>query len=243
MATFKTFIKMHKSLLNGALIPTVEEEYFNKINFPLDHVYLDNGKESYFLQIAQHFYKNKFRILQVITENPSVIEKIKEYCQDAKIIAGGHISSIKEAENFLNCQSDYIIIERLFAQKPSLVKSYFKLFGRHLIVSIGDKDGFLAGNKDIRTEEFAHLLGKLKVRNVLYVFHETNLSGGLNLEAFKKIRNIIGSSNVGYSGGISSLDDIEKLRNLGANFVVVGTALYTGSLNYRDATKLFKNEN
>lgn len=234
---------MHDLILNAVLIPAVEEEYFKKIKFTVGPSDLNEGSESRFIKISQYFYKNKFRVLQIITEDPSIIRKIKEYCSDAIIIGGGHINSIEEATNFLNNQSDYIIVERLFARKPSLIKSYLKLFGKHLIVSIGDKNGFLSYNENIRTEEFANMLGETRLKNVLYVSDKTKLTGFINLKMFKKVRDIMGSGNIGYSGGISSLDDLKMLKNLGANFVVVGTAFYTSSLNYRNAIKLFKDEN
>ena len=37
------------------------------------------------------------------------------------------------------------------------------------------------------------------------------------------------------SGGISSTDDIKEVRSLGAKGVVIGSAIYTGTLRYKDA--------
>lgn len=234
---------MHDSILNAVIIPAVERGYFKKIEFTADPSDLEEGSESRLIKISQYFCQNRFKVLQVITKDPSIIRKIKEHCSDAIIIGGGHINSVEEAANFLDNHSDYIIIERLFARRPNLVKRYLKLFGKRLIVSIGDRNGFLASNKDIRTEEFASMLGETKVKNVLYVSDKNKLTGNINLKTFKKVRNIIRSGNVGYSGGISSLDHLKMLKSLGANFVVVGTALYTGTLNYQKAISLFKNEN
>lgn len=243
MITLIDSTKMHDSILNAVVIPAVEEGYFKKIKFIIGPPDLNQGSRSRFIKISQYFYQNGFRVLQIITENPSIIRKIKEYCGEAIIIGGGHIGSIEEATNFLDNQSDYIIVGRLFARKPGLVKNYLKLFGKRLIVSIGDKNGLLAHNENIRTEGFAKRLEKLRLKNVLYMNDEARLTGNMNLKTFKKVRNIMRSSNIGYSGGVSSLNHLKMLKSLGANFVVVGTSLYTGLLNYRSAIELSKNEN
>jgi phosphoribosylformimino-5-aminoimidazole carboxamide ribotide isomerase len=39
------------------------------------------------------------------------------------------------------------------------------------------------------------------------------------------------------SGGVSSIDDIKRIRSLGAKGVVIGSALYTGKLDYREVLK------
>ncbi|MEK7550324.1 MAG: HisA/HisF-related TIM barrel protein [Patescibacteria group bacterium] len=228
--------------LKGIVIPCVEEEYlktlkFNRI-FP-SLINKNDRKGADFIRIAEYFYQDGFKVLQVITENYLIIKNIKKRCRDAKIVGGGNIESVKTAAEFLNNQSDYFIIGRLFAKTPNLIKSWVKLFGRRLIVSVDDRNGSLANNKNINTTDFSMLLANNKVKNVIYVSENTKLIGGVNLSGFEKVRSIIKNSIVIYSGGVSSLGDIRVLKNAGADSIIVGTALYNKGINYSDAKKVF----
>jgi len=228
--------------LKGIVIPCVEEEYLKTLKFnektpPI--IDKEDKKGIDFIRIAEYFYQNGFRVLQVITENYLIIKKIKETCRNIKVVGGGNIDSIKTAIEYLNNQTDYLVIGRLFAESPNLIKSWVKLFGRRLIVSVDDRKGLLTGNTSFSTDVFAELLLKNKVKNVIYVSDDTKLIGGINLVGFKKVRSIIKDGVVIYSGGISSLEDIRVLKNAGANSIIVGTALYSKRFNCSDAMRVF----
>lgn len=216
--------------LQNEIIPAIERGYLKK-NVSLG---------SDFVQITNHFYSLGANVLQIIVEKDNeIIKKVKENHPSFYIIGGGNIDSIRKAREFLNNQSDYIIIGRLFAQNPKLVKDYLKLFGKHLIVSVDDCKSWLAGNKNVSTTDFSMLLANNKVKNVIYVSDDTKLIGGINLLEFKKIRSIIKNSILIYSGGVSSLADISDLKDAKADSIIVGTALYNKIVNYADAKKVF----
>lgn len=228
--------------LKGIVIPCVEEEYLKTLKFNRNFPSLINKKGrkgSDFIRIAEYFYQDGFKVLQVITEDYLIIKNIKERCRDAKIVGGGDIESVKTATEFLNNQSDYFIIGRLFAKTPNLIKSWVKLFGRRLIVSVDDRKGFLASNNNVGTDSFTRLLLENKVKNVIYVSDQTKLIGGINLDGFRSVRNKIKNAVVIYSGGVSSLDDLKILKKAGADSVIVGTALYNKIFSYSDAKKVF----
>jgi phosphoribosylformimino-5-aminoimidazole carboxamide ribotide isomerase len=56
----------------------------------------------------------------------------------------------------------------------------------------------------------------------------------LNLDIIKEV---VGSTTMGViaSGGISSMADIGAVKNLGAVGAVIGTALYKGKIDFKDA--------
>ena len=43
-----------------------------------------------------------------------------------------------------------------------------------------------------------------------------------------------------YSGGITSLDDLKVLYDLGTDYVVIGSALYKGVINFEDTIQFQK---
>ncbi len=130
--------------LKGIIIPCVEEEYFKIFDSKIETIYpmfVKNKKESEFIRNAFYFFREGFRVLQIITDDCSVIKKIKKITGNTTIIGGGNINSVEKAVNFLNNQSDYIIVGKFFAKNPNLIKGWIKLFKQHLIVSIDDNKG------------------------------------------------------------------------------------------------------
>ena len=62
---------------------------------------------------------------------------------------------------------------------------------------------------------------------------------GINVEIIKEL---IGKTDIPiiYSGGITTLEDIKTLKELGIYGVVIGSALYKGLINLKDAVKIAK---
>lgn len=228
--------------LEGIVIPCVEEEYFEKLGIDVatfSSMVGKDRKESEFIRNAFYFFREGFRVLQIITDDCSVIKKIKKITDGLTIIGGGNINSVEKAINFLNNQSDYIIVGKFLAKNPTFVKEWTKIFKKRLIVSIDDNKGYLTGNKSLRVETYVKLLSENKVQNIIYVDEDTKLTGKISPNRFGMIKNIMKKGNVIYSGGVSSLQDVEVLKNRGADSVIVGSALYNGKMHYTDVKNIF----
>ena len=65
------------------------------------------------------------------------------------------------------------------------------------------------------------------------------LLNGINLEPIKELLNNV-SIPIIYSGGITSVDDLKVLSDIGVDFVVIGSALYKGLITLEDALKYQK---
>ena len=211
--------------LKNKLIGCIERQYLTKMDD--------------YLKPAIHFYKQGFEVLQVINKNSLIIKELKEICPNIQILAGGNINLLKKASKYLEGQSDYIVVGRFLAKNPDLIEDWVRLFGQHLIVSVDDKGGVLTNNGNVLTRDYAKLLVKNKVKNVIYVSENTKLVGGINLDGFKIVRDILKNAIVIYSGGVSSLDDLRILKKAGADSVIIGTALYNKKFKYEDAKEAF----
>jgi phosphoribosylformimino-5-aminoimidazole carboxamide ribotide isomerase len=53
------------------------------------------------------------------------------------------------------------------------------------------------------------------------------------------VKKLVDSTDLGVivSGGISSLEDLEKIAAMNAKGAVIGSALYTGKINLKDAIR------
>ena len=62
---------------------------------------------------------------------------------------------------------------------------------------------------------------------------------GIDLKPVKELLSNL-SIPIIYSGGITSLDDLKVLYDLGTDYVVIGSALYKGVINFEDTIQFQK---
>jgi len=81
----------------------------------------------------------------------------------------------------------------------------------------------------------ADMFQRMGLRWVLYT--DIDVEGrqsGVNIEGIRRLVRAVDMGIV-VGGGISSISDILSIKHLGADGVVVGTAIYTGRLNLKEA--------
>lgn len=112
-------------------------------------------------------------------------------------------------------------------------------FGERLVVALDTRSGTVAvkgwTEESERTLlELADALIDVGVRRFLHT--DVERDGTLTSPNFDSLRALIGlGTPVIASGGVSSLEDIERLRDLGAEAAIVGRALYEGTVDLREA--------
>src|SRR5437868_11275757 len=93
----------------------------------------------------------------------------------------------------------------------------------------------------IRALELAHAVAKAGVERVIYTdVARDGMLTGLNLEQTNLIARESGLK-VTASGGVSSLDDIKRVKQLsafGVDSVIVGKALYEGRFTLKEALQV-----
>ena len=128
----------------------------------------------------------------------------------------------------------------MFITKPENIALFVKNFNEKLVCSVPDMSGYLTPDKKVKTRSYLKLVMHSGVHNIIYVDDATKLKGGVDIKKFREIRSITNGSNLVYSGGIRNLKDISNLKEAGADSVIVGTALHNGSIDFTEASTLFK---
>ncbi len=178
--------------------------------------------------------------------NLSVVEEIiKEVSIPVQM--GGGIRTIEDATNLLDMGVERIILGTLAIQNPDAVKVLSSEFGsEHIMVALDSKDSqVVVRGWTEKTDQTAPELGKIMedkgAGGILFtnVDHE-GLLGGFNVEP---LLNLLKSVNIPvvYSGGVSSLEDLSILSKTDAYGVVIGSALYKGTMKFEDALNYEKN--
>jgi phosphoribosylformimino-5-aminoimidazole carboxamide ribotide isomerase len=182
-------------------------------------------------------------------QNLKVIKKIAKVIK-TPIQFGGGIRNLKTIKEVLNCGVEYVILGTTAVSKPEFVKKAVKRFGKRIMVSI-DASKLLVKVRgwEKKTRKTAPILTKemerLGVRNI--IFTDIKRDGTLKGPNISQIKKMLKAVNIPLivSGGISSLEDIKKLKPLekkGLSGVIIGKALYTGRIDLKEAITIGESE-
>jgi phosphoribosylformimino-5-aminoimidazole carboxamide ribotide isomerase len=153
---------------------------------------------------------------------------------------GGGIRTIETIEIILCKGIERVILGTSAVNDQELVKKAVGSFGKNLAVAIDAKDGLVAIEGWAKTSEFAAIGFAKKMEELgasIIIYTDISRDGmlkGPNLKAMEEMVKAVGIDVIA-SGGVTSLQDIKDLKNIGVSGAIVGKALYTGDVDLREA--------
>ncbi len=180
---------------------------------------------------------------------PKNFDIIREIVQtvSCEVQVGGGVRTIKTIEEYMDAGVSRVILgTAAFLNQELLVESCAR-FPQNIAIGIDTKMGKIAVKgwtevMDLNTES---VLSDLKAHGTSLVIH-TNVDRdgtmeGVNLDS---VREFVEKSPIPVvaSGGIASIEDIEKLSTLeqsGLVGVILGRSIYTGKIDLTEAIKRF----
>jgi len=175
--------------------------------------------------------------------NLSSIKKIREVFHGA-IEVGGGIRKKEDIELLLNSGIDRVILGTIAVENPDFVKEVCKIFPDRIIAGIDARDGYVAVKgwvelTKIKATELAQRMKEHGVWGIIYTdISRDGMLTGPNIEATKALVDSL-TIPVIASGGVSSIEDIKKLAKIQNLWgVIVGKALYSGTIKLSEAIKL-----
>lgn len=153
---------------------------------------------------------------------------------------GGGIRTIEMIEIILCKGIHRVILGTSAVKDPDLVKKAVQSFGNSLAVAIDAKDGMVAIDGWAKTSEFtaigfAKKMEELGAKILIYTdISRDGMLKGPNLRAMEDMVKAVGIEVIA-SGGVTNLQDIKNLKEIGVAGVIVGKALYTGDVDLREA--------
>lgn len=153
---------------------------------------------------------------------------------------GGGIRNIATVERLLRAGVERVIISTAAVEDPQFVRDAGKRFPESLVIAIDARDGRIATHgwqKDtgIVAVDFARSMARLGVKRFIYT--DVNRNATLTEPNFSAIFELVQALKLPViaSGGISTLSHLKMLRKIGVEGAVVGKALYTGNIDYKQA--------
>lgn len=173
--------------------------------------------------------------------NYKAIEQIKKSCS-MEIEVGGGIRSREAVDYFFSAGIDFIILGTAAVYDRELLLYTVSKYGERIIVGIDSKDGNIAVHgwlteSKLKDAEFANEIKALGIKTVIYT--DISKDGMLEGPNFGTLEDINSTGlNIIASGGITTISDLKKLKEIGVYGAILGKALYTGKLDFKKALEV-----
>ncbi len=172
--------------------------------------------------------------------NLKILEKIKKKTS-LKVDFGGGIKSRQSVIDSFNAGADQIILGSLAVTQPDLVKSWIEELGAgQIIIGADTKDNAIATNGWLETHNediFSFINNYIAdgARHFLCTdIQKDGMLEGPNIALYKKIIAKCEGVQLIASGGVSSMDDVEKLKKIGVEGIIIGKAMYEDKIAISD---------
>ena len=181
-----------------------------------------------------------------VAGEPRNMEAVRQIARETSlsIELGGGIRQEDVAERLLRQGVSRMVLGTAAVEDRELVEKLCRRFGEAVAVSLDARDGKIAvhGWQEDTVFEVLRLSREMVdagVRRLIYT--DIKRDGTLTGPNFDMIKRLIAETNVPVivAGGISRLDHLRRISELGAEGAVIGKALYTGDINLAEAIVSF----
>lgn len=173
--------------------------------------------------------------------NEPVVKKIVESV-NIPVQLGGGIRDIDGVDTLLDLGVSRVIIGTIALKKPNWIKEIISRYGNKIIVSIDAINGFVATDgwesvSDVRAIDYINQLESYGLERIVYTDIEKD--GMLSGPNFGIYQELVGKTSIEIiaSGGVTTLEDIKRLRDMGLYGAIIGKALYDGKLDLEEVLK------
>ena len=178
------------------------------------------------------------------TVNLDIIQEIVNKF-DVKIEIGGGIRSFESIQKYADVGVEKVILGSAAIKDKIFLKDACKKFSNKIALGLDAKDGYLSvsgwkENSNQLTLDYLKEVNDFGASRLIYT--DINRDGMKQSPNFEETSKIADTSNcpVIISGGVSSIDDIKKakeLNNKNVEGIIVGKAIYDGDIKLEELAK------
>ena len=173
------------------------------------------------------------------TPNLETVLKIREntglFCE-----IGGGIRSMETVERYLSAGLDRVILGTAAVEDENFLRRAVDRYGEKIATGADIRDGMISvkgwtQQSAVTTEEFFEKMQTLGVSTVICTdISRDGAMRGTNREMYRRLSERY-RVRITASGGVSTLEDVISLREMGLYGAIIGKAYYTGDLNLKEA--------
>ncbi len=160
----------------------------------------------------------------------------------AKVELGGGIRTMEDVKHVLSLGVSRVVIGSAAVKHPEFVREACAAYGEQIAVGVDALSG------TVRTEgwlndsgedyiAFAKKMESFGVKTIIFTdIDKDGMLDGPNFEQLAALREAV-SCGIVASGGVSTIEDVRRLKAAGIDEAIAGKAVYTGALDLAAAIK------
>ena len=176
------------------------------------------------------------------TPNLPAVLRIREstglFCE-----IGGGIRSMEVADRYLDAGLDRVILGTAAVENEDFLRAAVEKHGNRIAVGADIRDGFVAvrgwtEQSGVTLEAFCEKMQEIGVATVICTdISRDGAMRGTNREMYRMLSERF-RLQITASGGVSSLADVQSLRNMNLYGAIIGQAYYTGDIDLKKAMEI-----
>ena len=201
------------------------------------------------LEVAKSFENAGIKHLHLVDLDGAKSKRIvnvrilEEICSQTNLLVdfGGGVKSTDDVRVALNSGAQQITAGSVAIKSPELVQSWINEFGAHKIILGADvAGGNIAINgwketTDVSGIDFIQQYNELGIQSVISTAIETDgMLSGPATDWYKTLIKTFPKINVIASGGVSCINDLKVLNEIGCSGAIVGKAIYENKISLKE---------
>lgn len=178
------------------------------------------------------------------TPNLKTVERLV-LATDAFVEVGGGIRSLEVIEKYIGIGVKRVILGTAALTDRAFLLKALDRYGEAIAVGVDIKDDCVAikgwtEKSEIKAMDFCRELDRIGVKTVISTdISKDGAMQGANHELYKRLSSEVGIQIIA-SGGVSSIEDVKKLREMELYGAIIGKAYYTGAIKLSEAIEVAK---
>lgn len=161
---------------------------------------------------------------------------------------GGGVRSMEIVDRYLGAGLDRVILGTAALTDEGFLCTAVEKYGDRIAVGVDMRDGFVAikgWTEQSETDAFSFCRRMQEIGVKTLICTDISRDGamrGTNRDLYKRLSDELALQIIA-SGGVSALDDVRALAEMGLHGAIIGKAYYTGAIDLKEAIGAAKERN
>jgi len=156
---------------------------------------------------------------------------------------GGGLRSVETIQRLMDLGVDRVVLGTAAVEEPDLISLAVERFGEAIVCGVDARDGMVATHGWTRQQkvpaiELIQRMERLGVGRFVYTdIARDGALEGPNFESIEEVRAATAAKLIA-TGGVTSLDQLRRLKALDLEGAILGRAIYSGHIDLKEAVEL-----
>lgn len=173
------------------------------------------------------------------------LDTIKTLIENTNLFTevGGGIRSLEVVDKYVSAGVNRVILGTAAVKDREFLIKAVEKHGEKIAVGVDIKDGYVAikgwtEKSSLEAFEFCKDLQRIGVKTIISTdISKDGAMQGANHELYKKLQESLDMQIIA-SGGVSSIEDVKKLREMDLYGAIIGKAYYVKAISLKEAIKV-----